>query len=122
MIFGINKDGVVRTGRHAGLTANANRFVKIDDAVSPFEHCCGGAGGYARRVRALITAGYLVGAPRLREDTHVDVLDVGSRDTDGNHVFRLARGRARVTSDATGVVDDLGPLHSLFAACLRFNH
>ena len=122
MIFRINKDGVVRTGRHAGLAANADRFVKIDDAVSAFEHCGGGAGGDARRVRALITAGHLVRAPRLREDTHVDVLDVSSRHTDGNDILRLARRRARVTSDAASMVDDLGPLHSVFAACLRFNH
>ena len=122
MIFGIDKDRIVRASSHTGLAPDADRFVKIDDAVSPFEHCCGGAGGDARRVRALITAGYLVGAPRLREDTHVDVLDVSSRHPDGNDILRLARGRARVTSDATGVVDDLGPLHSLFAACLRFNH
>jgi hypothetical protein len=73
-------------------------------------------------VRALITPGHLVRATRLREDTHVDVLDVSSRDTDGNDILGLASRGARVTSDAAGMVDDLGPLLWLFVACLRFNH
>ena len=74
MIFGIDKDGVVRAGRHAGFAANADRLVKIDDAVRALEHCRGGTGGNARRVRALITTRHLMRAPHLRKHAHVDVL------------------------------------------------
>ena len=54
-----------------------------------------------------------MGAPRLRENADIDVLDVGARDPDGHDVFRFAGGRAGVTADATRVVDDLRPLHAL---------
>src|SRR5205823_2511604 len=75
------------------------------------EHCRGGTGNNARRVRALIAPRYLMCAPRLRKNADVDVLDVGARDTDGHDVLRLARGCARMATDATGVVDHLCPLH-----------
>ena len=69
-------------------------------------------------MRALITARHLVRATRLRENAHVDVLDVSARHADRDDIFRLTRSRTGVTTDAAGVVDDLGPLHSLFANCL----
>ena len=110
MIFGIDEDRVVRTSRHAGFAADADRFIEIDDAVGALEHRRGRAGGDARRMRALITTRDLVRATRLGKHTDVDVLDVGARDPDRHDVFRLAGGRARVTADATRVVDDLRPL------------
>jgi hypothetical protein len=115
MIFRVDKDCVVGTSRHAGLAANANRFIKINYSVRPLEHCCRGAGGDTWRMRALITTRHLVRAARLRENTHVDMLDVSSRHADRDYVFRLASSRAGMTSDTAGMVDDLGPLHALFA-------
>jgi len=41
------------------------------------------------------------------------VLDVRARDADGNDVFRLARSRAGMTTDAASMVYDLGPLHAI---------
>ena len=112
MIFGIDKDCVVRTGGHAGFATNANRFIKVYDSVLSLEHRGSRTRRNTWRVGALIAARDLVGAPRLRKDTHVDVLDVGTRYADGYDVFRFAGGRARVTADATCVVDDLRPLHT----------
>jgi hypothetical protein len=51
-------------------------------------------------------------ASHLRKHTHVDVLNIGARHPDRHDVFGLARGGARVTADAAGVIDDLGPLHA----------
>jgi hypothetical protein len=79
MIFGIYEDGVVRARGHAGLAANANRFIEINYAVSAFEHRGSGAGSNTRRMRALIAAGHLVRAARLRKDPYIDMLDVGPR-------------------------------------------
>src|SRR5262245_61316312 len=97
VIFGIDEDRIVRASGHAGFAADADRFIEIDNAVSAFEHRGSRAGSDARRVRALVAASDLVRAPHLRKDTDVNVLDVGPRDADGNDVFRLAGGRARMT-------------------------
>ena len=110
MIVRIDEDGVVGTSSHAGFATDADRFIEIDNAVRAFEHGRGGASRNARRMGTLITTGDLVCATCLREDAHVDVLDVGARDADGYDIFRLAGGRARMTADAARVVDDLGPL------------
>ena len=112
MIFRIDEDRVVRTSRHAGLTADADRLVKIYNAVCALEHRRGWTSGHTRRVRTLITARYLMRATDLRKHADIDVLDVRARDADGNDVFRLARSRAGMTTDAAGVVYDLGPLHA----------
>jgi hypothetical protein len=111
MIFGIDEDGVIRARRHAGFATDADRFIEIDDAIGAFEHRRGGAGNDTGRVRALITTGHLVCATRLWKHTYVYVLNVGARDPDRHDVLGLAGGGARVTADATRVVDDLRPLH-----------
>ena len=59
---------------------------------------------------ALIAARYLVRAPDLRKVADIDVLDVSTRDADGNDIFRFAGGGAGVTTDTTRMVDHLGPL------------
>ena len=113
VIFRVDEDCVVWTSCHACLAANANGFIEIDDAVGPLEHCRGGTGGNTGRMRALITTCHLMSTARLRENTDVDVLDVGASNTEGHYVFRFARSRAGMTPDATGVVDDFGPLDLL---------
>src|SRR5436190_14799893 len=115
MILRVDEDCVIGTSRHARLAANADRFVEIDNTVRALEHRRRRASRDARRVGALIAARDLMGAPRLRKDTHVDVLDVGTRYADGYDVFRFAGGRACVTADAARVVYDLGPLHAIIA-------
>ena len=113
VIFRVDENCVVRTSCHARLAANANGFVEIDYAVGPLEHCRGGTGGNAGRVRALITTRYLMSTTCLWENADVNVLDVGASNTEGHYVFRFARSRAGMTPDATGVVDDFGPLDLL---------
>ena len=113
VIFRIDEDGVVRTSGHAGFAANTNRLIEIDDAVGALEHGRRRAGSDARSMRALIAARDLVRAARLGKDADVDVLYIGARDADRNNVFRLAGSGAGMTTDATSVVDDLGPLNLL---------
>src|SRR5262249_39163688 len=122
VILRINKDRIVRTSRHAGFATDADRFIEIDGAVRPFEHGRGGTGSHAWRVRGLVAAGDLVGAPHLRKNADIDVFHVGARDADGHDILGLAGGGARVTADAAGVVDDLGPLHAIFANWLGWIH
>ncbi|MGH9879790.1 MAG: hypothetical protein ACRD6N_00040 [Pyrinomonadaceae bacterium] len=55
----------------------------------------------------------LMRAAGLGEDADIDVLDISTRDGKWNQVFRLAGGRAGMTPDATGVVNNLGPFDTL---------
>jgi hypothetical protein len=122
MIFGIDEDGVVGAGGHAGFAANADRLVKIHDAVGALEHCRRGTRSDTRRMGTLITAGHLVRAPRLRKLANINVLYVGARHRQRYFVFRFTGGRAGVTANTARVVNDLGPLdvgglvdHRIFA-------
>ena len=117
VIFRIDEDGVVRASRHASFAADANRLIEIDDAVGALEHCRGRTGGDTRGMRALVATRYLVGAARLGKDADVNVLDVGAGDAEWDDVFRFAGSGAGMTTDATRVVDHLGPLN-----LLRLNH
>jgi len=110
MIFGVDEDRVVRAGGHTGFAADADRFIEIDDAVSSLEHRGCRTSGHTRRVRALITTRDLMCTTHLRKHSHVDVLNVGPRNADGDDVLRLARGGAGVATDTAGVVDNLRPL------------
>src|SRR5229473_1057145 len=101
MVFRVDEDCVVRTGSHTGLTADANRFIKIDDAVSTLEHCGRRARGDARCVRTLVAARYLMSAAHLWKHAHVDMLDVGASDANRHDILGLAGGRARMTTDTT---------------------
>src|SRR5215475_14490472 len=113
MIRRINKNRVVRTGSHAGLAADANRFIKINDAIRALEHGGSWTGRDAGRVGALITPSHLVRAPYLRKYAHIDVLHIRSSNADRDDVLRLARRRTCMTTNAAGMVDDLGPLHAV---------
>lgn len=122
VIFGIDENSVVRAGGHAGFTADADRFIEINDAVGTLEHSRCGTRGHARRVRALIAARYLVGAAHLWEDADVNMLDVGPSNSDRHNVLRLASGRARMATDTAGVIDDLRPLHLVASSYLMLDH
>ena len=110
MVLGIDKDRVVGAGGDARLAADADRFVKIHDAIGTRVHCPGRAGGGTGRVLALITARHLKGAPHLREDAHVNIFDVGTVDGERHLMFRLARRAAGMAADTLRVVDDFRPL------------
>src|SRR5512132_1648261 len=118
VVFGIDEDRVVGTGGDARLAADAGRLVEVHDAVRPFEHGRGRAGGYTRRVRALIAASDLERAPGLRKDADVDGLDVRPRNPQRHLVLGLACGRAGMTADAASLVDDLDPVRT---GCLELN-
>jgi hypothetical protein len=61
-------------------------------------------------MRALIAARHLMRAPRLREKTYVNMLDVGARHGERHFVLGFAGGRAGMTADAARVVNNFRPL------------
>jgi hypothetical protein len=50
-------------------------------------------------------------AAGLRENTDVNMLNVGAGYGKWNQIFRLARGGAGMTADTPRLVDNFGPLH-----------
>jgi len=52
VIFRVDEDRVVWAGSHAGFAADADRFIKVDDAVRPLEHRRGRARAHTGCVRA----------------------------------------------------------------------
>ena len=121
VIFRVDENGVVRTSGHARLATDADRFIKIDDAVGALEHCCRRTSGNAGRVCALIAAGDLMRAPGPGKLPHVDVLDVRAGDADGYDVLGFAGSRTRMATNAARVVDDLRPLDLVRAVEHKFS-
>src|SRR5205809_7374378 len=109
MVLRIDEDSVVGTGCHARFAPNADRFVKIDNSVRALEHGCGRTRSNAGSMSTLVAPRDLVGAARLREYTHVNMFDVCAGYGKGNKVLGFAGSRTGVATNATRVVDYLGP-------------
>ena len=113
MVFGVDEDRIVRTSCHASFAPYANRFIKVNDAIGPLEHCGGRTSCDAGSMRALIATRHLMCSSSVWKLAYIDVLDVGASNRERNFIFGLARRRARMTANATRVVDYLGPLNGL---------
>lgn len=113
MVFGIDKDRIVRARGHAGFATDADGFVEIDYPISALKHGRGGTSGDAWRMCALIAPGDLVRAPRLRKLAYVNMLDVRASDRQRYVVLGLTCSGAGVTADAPSVIDNLCPLNRL---------
>jgi len=111
VIFGVDKNGVVWTRRHACLATNADRFIEVDDSIFPLEHSGGRTSSYTGRMNALIAACYLVSSSSLGKDADINVFDVSASDGKRDDVFRFTCGGAGMTTDASSVVDYLRPLN-----------
>ncbi len=61
-------------------------------------------------------------AAGLGKHADVDMLDVGARHANRDDVLRLAGRRARVATDAAGMVDHLGPLDRGVSSCFWLDH
>src|SRR5436309_8816178 len=75
-------------------------------------------------MRALITARYLMSAPRVWKFSDINMLDVSARDRQRHNVFGLASGRTGMTADAARVVNDLRPLYLMIVRLIdgEFSH
>ncbi len=111
----IHIDGVVRTGLHARLAADAAVVVEVDEAVGALVHRGDGADLDAGRLFAVIAAENSEVAFDFWKGADFDVLDPGAEGADGDVVFGFTRGGAGVAADAAGLVDDPGPAgHRVF--------
>src|SRR5437879_345624 len=104
--IGVDEDGVVRTGIHTCLAANAAAVVEVDDAVVPSEERIRGADRDARGIVTVVAAHHRVEAPRVGKDPLFDVLNPGPVDPQRNTKLRLAGDGAGVAADARILVDE----------------
>jgi len=95
---------VIRTSSNAGFTANANIFIKIYYAVFTLIHGGYWASGNARRIFALITAGYLKVPACVRKNTNLYLFYVGAVNAERYFVFAFAGNGASVTAYTTCLV------------------
>jgi hypothetical protein len=109
---GIDIDGVIRTGLHAGFTANTDLRVKLNNPVSPLIHGRDRADTDAGWVGAVVTAGHLKVAFGVGKFPFFNILDPGTVDTQGYFILRLAGCAAGVTTDAGLVIDYETIVHS----------
>ena len=105
--------GIVRTGLHAGLAANAEVVVKVNDAIGAVEE------GYSRanldtgRIVAVVTSEYGKVTPGVGKFAFFDVLDPCAVNSYRNIMLFLAGNRASVTSYTAILIDDKTVTHSL---------
>jgi len=104
--IGIDVQGVVGAGLHAGLATDAALIVEIDDAVASPEKGPGGTDLYAGGVIAVVASQdpkVTFGVGKL---AFLDVFDPRPIDSDRDIVLFLAGYRAGMTADAAVLVDD----------------
>ena len=108
-ILWINKDGIVRAGGDAGLTAYTYGLVEVDYAVRPLMHRRRWARCYTRRILALVTAGDLKRSAYVGEVTCIYVLHVRTCHRQWDLILGLTRSRASMAPNAPGVGNDFCP-------------
>lgn len=112
---GIDVQGIVRTGLHAGLATDAAIAVEVDDAVvEPVERSYR-ADGYARSVVAVIAPEHGKETASVWILTLLYVLDPGPESAERDFVLGLASDSARVTADAFAMVYDEAVFHLMDA-------
>src|SRR5579864_7291738 len=104
--FGINVNGVVRAGLHAGFAADTSFRTEVDDPVLALVHRSNRTDRHARGILAMITSGHLKHAAGIRENALFHVLHPGAVHRERHMVLGLARHGTRVAADALPIVND----------------
>ena len=97
---------VVGTGLHARFAADAALAVEVDDAVGAAKQRDRRTNFDTRRIVAMIAAQHREMTPGVGIATLFNIFDPGAIHAERDVVFFLAGHRARMTADATVVVDD----------------
>jgi len=100
----VNVEGIIRTGLHARLAADATLVVEVYDTVVAREQRRSRAYCRTRRVLAVVAAMDTELSGDIWVGALLDVLDMSPIHSNGNVVFRLAGDRAGMAADALPVV------------------
>lgn len=111
--IGIDVKGIVRTGLHTGLAANATLAVKINDTIGAAEEGYSRANLNTGRVIAVVASEYGEVTPGVGKFAFFDVLDPCAVNTYRNIMLFLAGNRAGMASYTAILIDDKTVTHFL---------
>ena len=103
--FRVEINRIIRAGLHTGFAPDANTRVKLNDAIITLIHGRDGTDAHARRIDAMIAARHLKVAAHIGVRSRFNIFDPCAIHANGHLILGLARGTARMTSDAFGLVD-----------------
>lgn len=109
----VNVERIVRTGLHAGFTADAPVFVEVHNAIGPDVKRFNGADFHAWRIGAVVAAQDGKKPSGMREVALFNLLDVGAEHAHGYIVFRFAGGGAGMAANALSVINDETVFHKM---------
>lgn len=111
-VVGIDVNGVVRAGLHAGFAPDTALGAEVDDPIFALIYSGDGTDRDAGWILAMIAASDLKNAARVRKSSLLDVLYPGTIHRERNVIFRLAGHGTGVAADALAIVDDEPVSHS----------
>jgi len=111
VVIRIDVQSIVRTSLHASLAPDAPPVVEINDSIGPPVQRGSGTDFRTRRVIAVVAPHHPEVARCMRELTLFNVLYPGTKNTNRDLVFLLARNRAGMTPNTTVLIDDESVSH-----------
>jgi hypothetical protein len=108
----VEVEGVVGAGLHAGLAADADVLVEVDDAVRPLVEGSDRADRHAGGGGALVATQHGEVAADGREGADFGVLHPGPEVAQRDFVLGLAGDRTGVAADAAALVENESVLHA----------
>ncbi len=108
---GIDIQGIVRTGLHAGFAADAAVLVEVHDAVGAGVERFHGTDFDAGSIGAVVATQHREQPPGIGESAFFHLFDPGAKHPDGYFVFAFTGGGAGVAADTLAVVDDKTVFH-----------
>jgi hypothetical protein len=111
--IGINVQGIIRTGLHAGFAADTSLVIKIDNTVPAAKERHRRTYLDTWRFVAVIAPENGKVTARLGKDPLFNVLHPRAMYTDGDIVLFLAGNRAGMTTNATILIDDKAVPHEI---------
>jgi len=90
---------------HAGFTSDANGWIELDNAIRALIHRGDGTDAHTGWVSAVITARHLKAAAYIGICARFDILNPRAVHAQRHLILGLARGTARVTSNALALID-----------------
>ena len=109
----IDVQRIIWTSLHARFASDTTAIIKIDNPIVAVKQCRNRADFNTRRGIAVVAPHHRKQAPRMRELALFNVFDPRAVYANGHIVFRFARNRTRVASNAATVVNDKSKIRQL---------
>jgi hypothetical protein len=110
-------DGIIGASLQTRLAADADIWVKFNNAIFPLVHGCDGADANARRIAAVIAASHLEMPFDIRELPDLSIFYPCAGDTQRHFIFALTGDGTRVTADTLAIINDKAKIHGFPVSC-----